>query len=83
MSTDYAAVCFTCRKATHLGQRMGLGYSFGFGSNDVQGRLDVWAWLERHLHPQDENPMNVLGPHDLRIMESEQLPDGFELELEP
>lgn len=79
MSTDFQAVCFTCRKSHHLGQRMGAGhYSFGFGSRDQTGRAEVWEWLARHVDPEDGEP------HDVRILHDP--PEGFEDErivLEP
>lgn len=79
MSTDFQAVCFTCRKSHHLGQVMGAGfYSFGFGSRDQTGRAEVWAWLARHVDPEDG------APHHVRIMLDP--PEGFEEErirLEP
>ena len=71
MSTDFQAVCFTCRKSHHLGQRMGAShYSFGFGSRDQTGRAEVWAWLAQHVDPEDGEP------HDVRILHDP--PGGFE-----
>lgn len=31
MSTDYNALCFTCKKSMHVGQRMGGRASFAYG----------------------------------------------------
>ena len=36
MSTDYDMVCDKCKVQMHLGQRMGAGFSFGYGSNDKE-----------------------------------------------
>lgn len=63
MSTDWDAVCFTCCTYTHLGQRFTSGPSFGYGSNDAQGRLDAAQFISDHIG------------HHLQIMLD--APDGF------
>lgn len=49
MSTDFDVVCDRCRKVRHLGQRMAVDISFGFGSNDLRGSADAALWVYRHL----------------------------------
>lgn len=50
MSTDYDIVCGRCRRYAHIGQRVGGGFSFGYGSNDQGGRDWVGAWILKHTH---------------------------------
>lgn len=64
MSTDWDAVCFTCRKYTHLGQRFTSGPAFGFSTHDAEGRARAAEFVSEHAY------------HDLRIMVDP--PDGFE-----
>ncbi len=73
MSTDFSAVCFTCRKTFHLGQRMARFYSFGHGSMDSAGAALAARLVHAHLG------------HDLRIM-GDPPEDGGEwrhVELDP
>jgi hypothetical protein len=49
MSTDYSAVCNGCHERIHLGQ-MGCGWSFGYGSGDVETAREQGEWLTRHVH---------------------------------
>ena len=48
MSTDMVAVCDTCREEIHLGQRMGSGYSFGYGPRDAIGHGRAAEWCVEH-----------------------------------
>ncbi len=62
LSTDFAAVCLTCRQEIHLGVRMALGpLVFGNGSDDEVGRAAVGWWIEQHVCPNDG------ATHDVRI----------------
>ncbi len=72
MSTDYAAVCFTCRQEIHLGVRMAMGpLVFGNGSDDELGRAAAGWWIEQHAGAE--------GPgHDVRVVSSNAVPEGFE-----
>lgn len=63
MSTDWDAVCFTCRTYTHLGQRFTSGPTFGYGTDDAPGRLEAAEFVSEHVY------------HDLRIMVD--VPDDF------
>ncbi len=65
MSTDYDAACLTCHVYRHLGQRMGGGWSFGFGSNDTDGRAVVGEFIQEH------------AGHELRVFVSEETPVDF------
>ena len=58
MSTDYDAVCFTCRRSAHLFVRFTSGPAFAHGSGDERGRLQILDWLMWHLNKD----------HDVRIM---------------
>lgn len=49
MSTDYSIGCLECEVFCHLGQRMANMHSFGYGSNDVEGRLSVWVFIDEHV----------------------------------
>ena len=50
MSTDYNAVCDTCRVRIHIGQRMGFMYSFGHGSRDLKGQGKLACFIfEGHV----------------------------------
>ncbi len=49
MSTDWNVVCDKCKKVRHLGQRMAMTCSFGFGSNDTEGHKEVAEWVSLHL----------------------------------
>lgn len=48
MSTDFDAVCDTCKLVVHAGQRMGGTASFGYGSIDTEGRQAVAEWCFEH-----------------------------------
>jgi hypothetical protein len=63
MSTDWDVVCYTCKLYTHLGQRFTTGPTFGFGTNDPQGRLIAAEFIAEHVG------------HDLRI--NLDAPEGF------
>lgn len=67
MSTDYSAVCMTCRSETHLGVRFASGWAFGHGSNDRDEWRRVGEWLIEHLAED----------HDVRVMVSDVVPDDF------
>lgn len=49
MSTDFDAVCFRCRKVRHAWQHMGGVPSFGYGSKDLAGMLEVAAFVLEHV----------------------------------
>jgi len=71
MSTDFDVACHTCKKRKHLGQRMAMTFSFGFGSNDVSGASEASEFICNHLG------------HDLRIYDVENVPPGFADPLYP
>lgn len=55
MSTDFDIGCMTCGQMRHLGQRMGGGWSFGYGSKDSDTVQAIGEFIEEHCG------------HDLRI----------------
>lgn len=79
MSTDYNAVCMTCRKHIHLGQRMGLGWSFGYGTGDDKTIKLQGEWLMFHLHTQWDG-VEIKRPCDVRVMVADSVPEDFERE---
>lgn len=82
MSTDFAAVCHTCRLTLHLGQRMADVYSFGYGSNDKEGADFVLRWLERHACGWWEGA-TFFPAHDVRVMVSDNAPEDYERARDP
>lgn len=65
MSTDFTVVCDKHREYTHLGQHMGGVASFGYGSNDVEGRTAVAEWIYEHIGCVP------------RIVLTDYIPDGY------
>ncbi len=65
MSTDFNVVNHTNKTWWHLGQRMAITYSFGYGSRDLHGASSAGRLIEAHLG------------NDLRIVEVDSIPDGY------
>jgi hypothetical protein len=68
MSTDATVVCDKCKTYRHLGQEMALIPSFGYGSNDTDGRLLSAEYVFAHLWHNKEG---------LRIVRTDDIPDGY------
>jgi hypothetical protein len=68
VSIDVTTVCHSCKQYHHLGQWMGGRWSFGYGSNDVQGRLNCGEFIEQHLTDQG---------HRLELMLTDSIPAGY------
>lgn len=66
MSTDYDVVCRSCGIFIHLGQRFASGWSFGFGSDDVEGRKAAGEFIVEH----EEHG-------DLAVIESDRVPPCY------
>ena len=49
MSQDWELVCNACKSYIHLGQIMAGIPSFGYGSNDEEGRKKALNWISEHL----------------------------------
>lgn len=67
MSVDWNVLCDKCKQWHHLGQDMGAICSFGYGSQDSEGRETVAEFISNHIY------------HDefLRIVRTDNLPDGY------
>ena len=71
MSIDWNVICDKCQQWHHLGQNMGGICSFGFGSQDEEGRNQAGEFLSNHLsHNWGEGEF-------LRIVKTDNLPDGY------
>lgn len=71
MSVDWNILCDKCKMWHHLGQNMGSTCSFGFGSNDEEGRLSAAEFINIHLaHNWGENEF-------LRIVKTDNIPNNY------
>ena len=66
MSTDWNVVCDKCKMYSHLGQRMGGLYTFGWGSKDDVGREKIGEFISDHVYHSN-----------LRIVLTDDLPEGY------
>lgn len=75
MSTDYSAVCLTCRTAIHIGQRFTTGWAFGYGSSDLIAMRQQGEWLMRHTtYPTKREAFQA---HAIMVVELDFVPDGI------
>ena len=65
MSIDYTAYCKTHNHYHHLGQCMAGLTSFGWGSNDVEGRARCGLFVECHVN----------NGCDVRIIQTDDIPE--------
>lgn len=80
MSWDFDVVCDRCKVYHHLGQSMGGLETFGFGSNDEEGRAKAAKFIVDHLYSGDfEHRPNLggCGVMELRIVSTEQIPEDY------
>jgi len=62
MSTDYNALCFTCKKAVHVGQFMGGKPSFAYGTRSPAYEVMVVAsWIFTHV---EHGPVMIVFADD-------------------
>ena len=70
MSTDYSVICISCEESSHLGQRMAMTYSFGYGSKDITTPPKIMEWIAGHVD----------NGHNVKVVNSEDTPTSFEYE---
>jgi hypothetical protein len=63
MSTDWTVVCGSCKQGIHLGQRFSSGSTFGYGSNDEEGRFAAAEFIEEHVYHKP--PLQILLTDDI------------------
>lgn len=56
---------------------MGGSWSFGFGSNDEQGRARIGLWLMDHCSPIGEPGGSGQEAHDVRVVHTNLTPEDF------
>ncbi len=65
MSVDWTTVCDKCKLYRHLGQFMGGVASFGWGSQDEEGREESADFVDKHVY------------HTLRIVRTDDIPEDY------
>ncbi|KKK83706.1 hypothetical protein LCGC14_2790670 [marine sediment metagenome] len=69
MSVDWAVLCDECKGYHHLGQDVCCVYTFGFDSQDTEGRYFAGKFISDHLaHSWVEY---------LRIVKTDNIPIGY------
>ncbi len=71
MSVDWTVLCDKCRGYHHLGQDMGGLYTFGYDSQDTEGRHFVGEFISNHL------AHNWTDGEYLRIVKTDSIPIGY------
>lgn len=71
MSVDWTILCDKCMEHHHLGQDMGGICSFGFGSQDIDGRRSAGEFISDHLGH------NWADGECLRIVKTDGIPNGY------
>lgn len=71
MSVDWSILCDKCSEYCHLGQDTASGASFGYGSQDIDGRESAGEFISDHLDH------NRADGESLRIVITDNIPNGY------